>query len=204
MSGFYARLREKRKDDGLLQECIDRVVTELENSETSADRPGMLLGKIQSGKTRGFLGVIARSFDRGFDLAIVLTKGTKTLASQTVKRISGDFKEFIDDEEVIVFDIMEMPERLTRSELRRKIVIVAKKQHKNLDRVLKLIGETYHELSGRRILLVDDEADMASVRFVKKSGKDEVSQGSIAQQMDDLRRLASRLAFLQVTATPYA
>jgi hypothetical protein len=203
MSGFYARLREKRKDDGLLQECIDRVVTELENSETSADRPGMLLGKIQSGKTRGFLGVIARAFDRDFDLAIVLTKGTKTLASQTVKRISGDFKEFIDDEEVIVFDIMEMPERLTRSELRRKIVIVAKKQHKNLDRVLKLIGETYRELSGRRILLVDDEADMASVRFVKKS-KDEVSQGSIAQQMDDLRRLASRLAFLQVTATPYA
>ena len=87
----------------------------------------MLLGKIQSGKTRGFLGVITRAFDRGFDIALVFTKGTKTLARQTVRRISSDFKQFIDDEEVSVYDIMEMPERLTRSELRRKIVIVAKK-----------------------------------------------------------------------------
>jgi hypothetical protein len=33
---------------------------------------------------------------------------------------------------------MEMPEKLTRSELRRKMVIVAKKQAKNLERVLNM------------------------------------------------------------------
>ena len=31
----------------------------------------MLLGKIQSGKTRAFLGIIARCFDRGFNVAII-------------------------------------------------------------------------------------------------------------------------------------
>jgi hypothetical protein len=67
-----------------------------------------------------------------------------------------------------VFDIMEIPERLTRSELRRKIVIVAKKQLKKLERVLKLFGERYPELRDRKVLLVDDEADKPSVRFVKK------------------------------------
>lgn len=204
MLGFYARLRDARNDDSLLQDCIETVINRLEESNTSADRPGMLLGKIQSGKTRGFLGVITRAFDRGFDIALVFTKGTKTLARQTVRRISYDFKPFIDDEEISVYDIMEMPERLTRSELRRKIVIVAKKESHNLQRVIDLMGSIYPELAQKRVLLIDDEADMASVRFVRNRVTKVVKQGTIAQQMDDLRALVPGLTFLQVTATPYA
>jgi|SRR5579872_2269716 len=64
-SGLYARLRETRKDDDALAACIDRVVKQLEDTSTTGDRPGILLGKIQSGKTRAFVGVIARAFDRG-------------------------------------------------------------------------------------------------------------------------------------------
>lgn len=204
MQGFYARLRDKRHDDDLLQDCIETVVNRLMESETSADRPGMLLGKIQSGKTRGFLGIITRAFDRDFDIALVFTKGTRTLARQTVRRISSDFKEFIDDEQMSVYDIMEMPEKMMRSELRRKIVIVAKKEANNLSRVIELFQETHPELAKKRVLLVDDEADMASVRFVRSKETDDYAQGSIAQQMDDLRRLVPSIAFLQVTATPYA
>lgn len=204
MPGFYARLRDKRQDDQLLQDCIETVINRLEEGVTSADQPGMLLGKIQSGKTRGFLGVMARAFDRGFDVALVFTKGTTTLARQTVRRISFDFKDFIDDEEVSVYDIMEMPERLTRSELRRKIVVVAKKEANNLQRVIDLFADTYKELASKRVLLVDDEADMASVRFVRPKDKTAYAQGTIAQQMDNLRALVPQIAFLQVTATPYA
>ena len=86
-TGFYARLRDTREDDEALAACIDRVVKQLEDTSTSGDRPGMLLGKIQSGKTRAFVGVIARAFDRGFDIAVVFTKGTKTLSAQTVARL---------------------------------------------------------------------------------------------------------------------
>src|SRR5207302_2011846 len=67
---------------------------------TTGDRPGMLLGRIQSGKTRAFIGVIAKAFDEGIDFAIVLTKGTNPLSEQTIKRIKTDFREAIDDEEV--------------------------------------------------------------------------------------------------------
>lgn len=67
MSGFYARRRLKRDDSEELAACIERVVNQLESVATTGDRPGMLLGKIQSGKTRGFVGAIARSFDRDFD-----------------------------------------------------------------------------------------------------------------------------------------
>jgi Z1 domain len=201
--GFYARLRERRHDDEALQSCIERVIDQLD-SASDPKRPGMLLGKIQSGKTRAFLGVIARAFDRDVDIAIVLTKGTKTLASQTVKRIGRDFKEFIDNDEIVLFDIMSAPERLTKAELRRKIIIVAKKQVQNLSRIQALFDEKYPTLKARRVLLVDDEADMASVRFAKKKGENDFDQGAIANQMDALRRTLARISFLQVTATPYA
>ena len=204
MTGFYPRLRDERQDAEVLQFCIEKVVHQLETLPSTVDGPGMLLGKIQSGKTRGFLGIIARAFDKGYEIAVVLTKGTVTLSTQTVKRFARDYKTFVNGDEIIVFDIMEMPERLTRSELRRKIVIVAKKQVKNLERVLKLFGEKYPELRDRKVLLVDDEADMASVRFVKKKDSDIIEQGKIAQQMDDLRTMVGQISFLQVTATPYS
>jgi hypothetical protein len=201
--GFYPRLREKRNDDDALAACVERVVNQLESEATTGDRPGMLLGKIQSGKTRAFVGVIARAFDRDFDIAVVLTKGTKTLSAQTVARLSTDFAEFIEEDELLVLDIMKLPGKLTRSELRRKIVIVAKKQAQNLTRLIEFMTQ-HQALQNRRVLLIDDEADLASVRFVRKKGNATVQQGTIAEQMDDLRRLVDRIAFLQVTATPYS
>lgn len=204
MPNFYARLRESRGDDDELAACIERVVHQLEDVSTTSDRPGILLGKIQSGKTRGFVGVIARSFDRGFDVAVILTKGTKTLSAQTVARLRSDFSEFLDDDELLIFDIMAPPGRLTRGELGRKLVIVAKKQADNLRRLTEFISTTYPSLRDRRTLLVDDEADLASIRFVKRRGQQDVEQGRIAEQMDDLRRDVPNLAFLQVTATPYS
>lgn len=203
MSTFYARLRQKRNDSDELAACIERVVNQLEDIATTDDRPGMLLGKIQSGKTRGFVGAIARGFDRGFDIALVLTKGTKTLSAQTVARLSTDFSDFIDEDELIVLDIMKLPGKLTRSELRRKIVVVAKKQAQNLDRLIEFM-DAHDALKDRRVLLIDDEADLAGVRFVKKRGQQDVEQGAIAEKMDDLRRMVSGIAFLQVTATPYS
>lgn len=199
---FYARLRDRRGDDELLQTCIERVTDRLRDA-SDPTRPGMLLGKIQSGKTRAFLGVIARAFDRDFDTAIVLTKGTRTLASQTVKRIGRDFSDFIKRDEIVLFDIMEAPDRLTRAELRRKLIIVAKKQVDNLSRIEALFAE-YPSLNDRRVLLVDDEADMASIRFTKKKGVQEFDQGKIANQIDTIRKSLKGIAFLQVTATPYS
>jgi hypothetical protein len=202
--GFYSRLRESRQDDEQLAACIDRVVKQLEDTSTTGDRPGMLLGKIQSGKTRAFVGVIARAFDRGFEIAVVFTKGTKTLSAQTVARLANDFREFIDEDEVLVFDIMNQPGKLTKSEQRRKLVIIAKKQAKNLERILQFFDSDYPDLKGRKVLIVDDEADLASVRFVRKKDTEELEQGKIAEQLDAMRRLLGGVAYLQVTATPYS
>lgn len=202
-SSFYARLKSLRNDDADLSSCIEEIVEELVSASTTGDKPGMLLGKIQSGKTRGFVGVIARAFDRGFDLAIVLTKGTKTLSAQTVRRLESDFTEFINDDEFLVVDIMNLPGNLRRSELRRKVVVVAKKQSRNLERLIEFVTK-HKDLQDRKVLIVDDEADLASIRFVRKEGDAYINQGTIADQIDQLRNMTKGIAFLQVTATPYS
>ncbi len=66
----------------------------------------MLLGKIQSGKTKTFLSMIALAFDNGFDIAIVLTKGTKALTSQTLHRIRSEFGQFSKQDSLQIYDIM--------------------------------------------------------------------------------------------------
>ena len=107
--------------------CIEQTVERLRSVPTSAMRPGMLLGKIQSGKTKTFLGVIALGFDNGFDIAIILTKGTKALARQTLQRVREEFSIFHEKDGLQVYDIMTMPGGLTGYELSQKLIICGKK-----------------------------------------------------------------------------
>lgn len=201
--GLYEQLAAQRGDSADLISCIYDVVGKLKTIATDERRPGMLLGKIQSGKTRGFIGAVAAAFDDGFDVAIILTKGTKALSQQTVKRLRDDFKVFREQDFLDVHDIMTMPE-LNQWEIERKLIIVAKKQKNNLERVLTLFKDTRPELSGKRVLIIDDEADLASIRFRASRGADAIEQGTIAEQIDELRRTIQTCAFLQVTATPYS
>src|SRR5450759_864543 len=95
--------------------CIHRTLQHLVDSDTSVDRPGMLLGMVQSGKTKTFLGVIALGLDNGFNLFIVLTTDTKALATQTTKRLRQAFFTIMEDYELRVFYVMALP-KLTRYE----------------------------------------------------------------------------------------
>ena len=201
-TSFYSRLSTARGGDSLrLEACVAEAVQKLKQLETTKHRPVILLGTIQGGKTRAFLGVIAAAFDDGYDLAFVFTKGTIALSSQTLARFNKDFAHDIADDSVAVFDIMSMPTQLVKAELTRKLIFISKKQTHNLERMLNLF-EQYPALQHKRVLIVDDEADLASIRFVKKRSTPTVEQGAIATQLDTLRTRAAHLSFFQVTATP--
>jgi hypothetical protein len=208
-TGFYERLKLVRAavgeaESSASETCVRETITALMSQPTDARRPGMLLGKIQSGKTRAFLGIIAAAFDSGFDVAFVLTKGTRTLAKQTVNRISKEFSVFRDAEQLAVYDIMTVPD-LTDWEIEeQKLVFVAKKEANNMRRLVKLFSETHQALAGKRVLIIDDEADFASIRFTRRKDTDEIEQGRIADRIDELRRELTNPAVLQVTATPYS
>jgi hypothetical protein len=198
---FYDQLASKRGDPPDLQAKVHEVVEQLEREATSLKRPGILLGKVQSGKTRAYLGVIAAAFDKGYDAAVILTKGTKSLAQQTLSRVKADFDEFIEGDQIEVFDVLAVPE-LTPYELTQKLVFVVKKEDDNMNRLINLFTETYPSLKQRRVLIIDDEADLASVSARRVQGLN--IAGIISRQIDTFREAVANSAYLQVTATPYA
>lgn len=182
--------------------CIESTVSKLERFKTKGDHPGMLLGKIQSGKTKTFMAIIGLAFDNGFDVSVILTKGTKALSKQTQQRVQREFKPFCDQDDVLVYDIMHMPTSLVGYELQKKIILVVKKQKDNLERLIELFASKYPVLAKKKVLLIDDEADYASVGFKKTNG--EIDANLTAIKLEELRKHAKEAAFLQVTATPYS
>jgi D-serine dehydratase len=116
-------------------DTVDHLLAE----PTQSSRPGMLLGKIQSGKTKAFIGVLAIAFDNGFEHAVIFTKGTKALARQTVARLRKDLKLAIDKEFLTVDDIMMLPDTLSPWQLDRKLILVCKKEDDNLIRLTEVL-----------------------------------------------------------------
>lgn len=204
---FYETLTTNRKDDDALKGCIEEAVSKLVELDTSLKKPGILLGKIQSGKTRAFIGVIALAFDNGYDVVIVLTKGTKALAEQTIKRLRENpegFGSFEDDNQVQIHDIMSFPDNLPEFVLSQKLILVSKKEDDNLKRLIKAITVTYPGLQNKKVLVIDDEADFASISFHKEKESGAIEQGKIAKLIDEVRTKVKQSDFLQVTATPYS
>lgn len=200
---FYPAYREKNKKEFSAEtfQCAEKTVASLLDNATTSEKPGMLLGKVQSGKTRTFISVLALAFDNGFDIAIVLSKNSKALIEQTTKRLGSEFAQFIEDGELEIYDIMNAPQTFTAFELESKLIFVAKKQDDNLRRLISLYKKI-PAMKGRRTLIVDDEADNASVGYSKSAGIVEAKK--IARQISELRTVIDQSSFLQVTATPYA
>ena len=120
---FYSKKRKEYNEE--TEKCIEET---LEKLNTIGDKPLMMLGKIQSGKTKSFIGVISLAFDNGYDLAVVLTKNSNALAKQTTARMIDEFKEFRENDLVEIFDIMSVPKDMSRFELDKKLIVVVKKK----------------------------------------------------------------------------
>ncbi|GEN86112.1 Z1 domain-containing protein [Oceanobacillus sojae] len=183
---------------------MQNTVNQLLKISTTSKKPGMLLGHIQSGKTRSFLGSVGLGFDNGFDAAIILTKNSNALVKQTFERIEGEFSECIEEDKLAVYNIMKMPVKLRKFELKKKLVIVLKKEKKNMQRLESLLFEMYPDLATQKILFIDDEADFASVAYDNVKDKNIIDLKVIAGQIDGIRARLSDAAYLQVTATPYS
>ncbi|MFY7927872.1 MAG: hypothetical protein ACOVS5_03295, partial [Oligoflexus sp.] len=132
--------------------CAEDTVRDILSKKTTSDHPGMLLGKVQSGKTRTFISVLALAFDNGFDIAIILSKNSRALIQQTFNRLNTEFKPFIDDGELEIYDIMHAPETFGKFELESKLIFVAKKQTDNLQRLIDRFTNTPGMAAKRTII----------------------------------------------------
>jgi hypothetical protein len=184
------------------EDCSASVVRLLEHHHTTAQRPGMLLGKVQSGKTRAFVGAIAIAFDSGYDVAVVLTKTSKPLAAQTIRRLQQDLAPAIKSHLLLTFDAAGKIGALNQWEQGRKLIFVAKKHPKNLENLNQALLKDHPGLRDKRVLVIDDEADFASVGYERRQGSVQVRR--VQTLINTLRAGLPKAVYLEVTATPYS
>ena len=192
--------------------CVREMVDQLLIDGPTAKQPCLLLGNVQCGKTDTFENIVGLAMDRGIEVCVVYTKGTNTLTSQTIKRLTHDFQYFADsgryDQKVrvLIYDIMDVIKKgLSSNQIldpRTKFIIVCKKEAKNLEHLIELFTVKAPELRFKRTLIVDDEADFASRAYYQRKGQ--LSLLRIAEHIENFTKIPEYCRYLQVTATPYS
>jgi len=198
------RLEDQLPTDAVqsIHEASDRVLAELgAPAIPGRNLRGLVLGFVQSGKTTSFMSVIAKAADRGYKFFIVLSGITENLRSQTQERVdemlvagNDQFVSLTSPE-----SDFEAPEQLSKiaagTDLR--LIAVVKKNPHRLRRLLKWLKSAQRDADAFPILIIDDEADQASI---------DVGQGRTSQINSLIRQLLEfeRSGYVAYTATPFA
>lgn len=160
----------------------------------------LLIGKVQSGKTLTYTGLLAALFDKGFSMGIVLSGTKLNLQNQTLVRLRKDLSQH----GIIVLSDKEenLQERLDDALYSRKCVIIVCLKHSTRLDNLKTNLSSYSEI---RKVLIDDESDQASLNNYNFSNSLNFQTNSSAtfSSVKGLLEL-DKIKFIQVTATPAA
>jgi hypothetical protein len=193
-----------KEDIACIQGTYADLVKPVSGEGAGAEQIGLLLGHVQSGKTKSFIGLIGLAFDNGFDVAVVLTKNSGALAEQTTRRIDKTFKH-VPESQVYVRDVIKLPEAsaIPVYQAHQKNILIVKKQVHNVQRAIDILTGPGSHFIGKRVLIIDDEADNASTTYYENK-KEELGLAKVAKLINELRSKLLRGHFLQVTATPYS
>jgi len=127
---YYKYITGKREDNQELKAVMEAVASDLQKHKTNEIKPGVLLGLIQSGKTRAFLGILAKCFDEGYDVSVIFTKNSVALVEQTMKLLKSEFELPIASKKLYVWDVIKLQnlDQLTGYILSNKVIFVVKKE----------------------------------------------------------------------------
>lgn len=210
---FWPSVEQSFKDERLPPtaiESIDAASTKVVSLMAAPSRHpirtrGLVLGFVQSGKTSNFMAVIAKAADAGYRMFIVLSGLHNSLRRQTQARMDAQ----------LVGDNMHLwigltgpeadfggppnPDALLTAQDRRLIAVV-KKNKMRLTRLRDWLRSANPDsLYACPILIIDDEADQASVNTAKERDQRTAINGLILDILS-----APRAAYVGYTATPFA
>ncbi len=177
---------------------------------------GLVVGYVQSGKTANFTAVAARAADVGYRLIIVLSGIHDSLRNQTQRRLDLELAGVGVDWITLTDEATDFhePEVADGFASTGTVLIVAKK----ITPILKRLNQWFGKLEGRLaevpVLLIDDEADQASIN-TRGNRRDPSIDTDTAQDDDtapsltnalirDILRKIPRATYIAYTATPFA
>lgn len=211
-------------------EVTSKILGLLKNPETQGqwDRRGLVIGHVQSGKTANYIGLLAKAADTGYRFIIVIAGIHNNLRTQTQARIDkgfigrdGETKEIIGVGELNRNRAFPIPLTNTSSDFSkntagiipadldayssdRPIILVIKKRVSTLQYVYsslrQLNADRKGQISKTPMLLIDDEADNASIN----TNKPENDPTKTNEEIRKLLKLFNRSCYVGYTATPFA
>ena len=229
--GWYEAINDIRSST---RDLIDRIP---DPNKDKMDVYGLVVGRVQSGKTANFTGLIARAVDSGYNLVIVLSGTLNNLRNQTQKRLLRELtghekhpkglhvrkpnnkdREFelltdVGDTDFVGGDInIFYNDRPKLAVIKKNVQILIK-----LKQWLEKLPEKKREQIN--LLIIDDEADYASVNRTDKRAENEelrASEDDFIFEEEDLEasrtnaylrgilKIFPNRAYIGYTATPYA
>jgi len=206
-----------------LDQVTDKVLDHIEDptKEGAWTRRGMVVGHVQSGKTANYTGLICKASDAGYKVIIVLAGLLNSLRNQTQERIDSDFMGWCTREDQYIgasrFCTKRRPVCLTTSiadfnkdkattalplqALREPVILVLKKNKNSLERLHEwLTAQNKHNLKDFPMLMIDDEADHASVN----TNKEDKTPTTINRAIRNILSIFERSSYVGYTATPFA
>ncbi|HFR8753292.1 TPA: Z1 domain-containing protein [Neisseria gonorrhoeae] len=177
-----------------VKNTVDGFMEKLSQTEPKIAQNVLLLGNVQSGKTAQVLGVLsALANDGDHKVFLYLTTDSVDLQDQTVKRAKANLKNFIVLSEADDRSFMEV------MKAENPILVVIKKNARVLKRWRNLFA-SQSSLKGYPLVIVDDEADAASLNT--NSDKPAKDASTINKLLNDIKNSCCQSLFIQLTATP--
>ena len=176
---------------------------------------GLVVGYVQSGKTLSFTTVVALARDNNFQLVIVVAGTSRPLLEQSTQRLRKDLgvdeitgnlrwvtytnpPDNENNRRYIQQALEEWRDPQVPANERATILITVMKNHRHLANLVALLDRV--ELDCVPTLIIDDEADQASLNTLVKRGRESTTYTRLLE----LRSVVPCHTFLQYTATPQA
>ena len=176
-------------DEYNLQKDIDYVFNSSHEKEIV-----LCVGKVQSGKTNKMFKCMERAmFFDGYDITIILSGTTNYLFNQTKYRLIKECNKNNYSFDLLIKDEVKYKKYVDG----KKYVLVILKNNTGLDAADTFLY-SIDDLSKKKILILDDESDFASVNI----DKNELS--ATYKRIHRLYDFIYRGKLLQITATPFA
>jgi len=204
LQGTLLKMMDGEDTTRVVNSALDLVREMPPVDGTGSNRQGLMLGLIQSGKTAALTTSIALAADNQYKLFVVLTTDNNWLYAQTLQRLETDLQGI----RVIGknFEQEEMFIPLSLESTDSGLVFVLTKNSKVLSKFDALLVRLASRLNIPVALVVDDEADQASLdtQNNRRSRDPQIEKGRINDLITKIRNRFSHHTFLQVTATPQA
>lgn len=213
-----------------IEATCEQILARCANPKTAAateKKKGLVVGDVQSGKTANYLGLINMAYDYGYRIVILLAGTTNSLREQTQKRTDkgvigaksdtiGNCIEFIgvgfntNEHFAVPFTnqindfkkFMQKNLNVAIADLKKPVVLVVKKIPSILESVSDRLQSELSEkgLDSKSILIIDDEADYASI----STSKDPDNPTKTNMHIRNILNKFPIASYVGYTATPFA